>query len=81
MIFRISPHITRGSPDGLPLVFGDHSMNAEQIRSLTRVLDYLAQDEESHFDSASPEERTNHIYLDVLILQDYLEQQQGEPNP
>ena len=56
-------------------------MNAEQIRSLTRALDYLAQDEESHFESASPEERTNHIYLDVLILQDFLEQQQGEPNP
>ena len=56
-------------------------MNAEQNRSLQRVLDYLAQDERSHFESASPEERTNHIYLDVLILQDFLEQQQGEPNP
>ena len=56
-------------------------MNAEQVRSLSRVLDYLAQDEQAHFDSASPEERTNHIYLDVLILQDYLEQQQGELNP
>ena len=61
--------------------FLENAMNAEQIRSLTRVLDYLAQDEQSHFDSASPEERTNHIYLDVLILQDFLEQQQGEPNP
>jgi hypothetical protein len=60
--------------------FGDHSMNAEQIRSLQRVLDYLAQDEQSHFESASPEERTNHIYLDVLILQECLEQQKGEPN-
>ncbi|MBE7435549.1 MAG: hypothetical protein HS100_16660 [Anaerolineales bacterium] len=55
-------------------------MNAEQIRSLTRVLDYLAQDEQAHFDSASPEERTNYIYLDVLILQEYLEQQKGESN-
>ena len=55
-------------------------MNAEQIRSLTRVLDYLAQDEGSHFECALPEERTNHIYLDVLILQEYLEQQKGEPN-
>ena len=55
-------------------------MNAEQIRSLTRVLDYLAQDEGSHFENASPEERTNHIYLDVLILQEYLEQQKGGPN-
>ncbi len=56
-------------------------MNAEQLRSLSRVLDYLAQEEGDHFESASPEERTNHIYLDVLILQDYLEQQKGEPNP
>ena len=56
-------------------------MNSEQIHSLQRVLDYLAQDERSHFDSASPEERTNHIYLDVLILQGYLEHQQGELNP
>ena len=56
-------------------------MNAEQIRSLQRVLDYLTQDEGSHFENASPEERTNHIYLDVLILQDYLEGQKGEPNP
>ncbi len=55
-------------------------MNAEQIRSLIRVLDYLAQDEGSHFENASPEERTNHIFLDVLILQEYLEQQKGEPN-
>lgn len=61
--------------------FLENAMNAEQIRSLQRVLDYLAQDEQSHFESASPEERTNHIYLDVLILQDYLEQQQGESNP
>ena len=63
------------------LSFLEDAMNSEQIRSLQRVLDYLAQEEQSHFDSASPEERTNHIYLDVLILQDYLEQQQGEPNP
>lgn len=56
-------------------------MNAEQLRSLSRVLDYLGQDEQTQFESASPEECTNHIYLDVLILQDYLEQQQGEPNP
>lgn len=55
-------------------------MNAEQIRSLTRVLNYLANDEGSHFECASPEERTNHIYLDVLILQEYLEQQNGETN-
>jgi hypothetical protein len=56
-------------------------MNAEQLRSLSRVLDYLAQDEGAHFDGAPPEERSNHIYLDVLILQDFLEGQQGDPNP
>ena len=56
-------------------------MNAEQLRSLSCILNYLAQDKGNHYECASPEERTNHIYLDVLILQDYLEQQQGEPNP
>ncbi len=56
-------------------------MNAEQLRALSRVLDYLAADEQSHFECDSPEERTNHIYLDILILQDYLERQKGEPNP
>ena len=61
-------------------LYGDHTMNAEQLRSLTRLLDYLAPDEQAHFESTPPEERTNHIYLDVLILQDYLEQQEGEPN-
>jgi hypothetical protein len=55
-------------------------MNAEQLRSLARLLDYLAPDEQAHFESTPPEERTNHIYLDVLILQDYLEHQKGEPN-
>ena len=54
-------------------------MNAEQLRSLTRLLEYLARDEQSHFESTPPEERINHIYLDVLILQDYLDQQKGEP--
>ena len=54
-------------------------MNAEQIRSLARVLAYLA-DEQKHFECASAEERANHIYLDVLILEDYFEQQ-GEINP
>ena len=56
-------------------------MNAEQLRALARVLDYLTPEERDHFECASPEERTNHIYLDVLILQDYLDHQEGEPNP
>jgi len=56
-------------------------MNAEQLRSLSHVLGYLVQDEQSHFENAAPEECANHIYLDVVILQDYLEQQKGEPNP
>ena len=63
------------------MLFGDHSMNAEQLHSLARVLDYLSEEEQDHFECASPEERTNHIYLDVLILQDFLEHQKGEPNP
>ena len=56
-------------------------MNAEQLRALSRVLEYLAPDEQDHFECASPEERANHIYLDVLILQDYLSREKGEPQP
>jgi hypothetical protein len=70
-----------GGPTGLSRVSGDHSMNAEQLISLTRVLAYLAQEERAHFECSSPEERTNHIYLDVLILQDYLKQKKGELKP
>ena len=54
-------------------------MNAEQLRALSHILDYLAPDEQDHFECASPEERANHIYLDVLILQDYLSHEKGEP--
>jgi hypothetical protein len=55
-------------------------MNAEQLRSLARLLDYVAEDEQNHFETCSPEERDNHIHLDILILQDYLNQQQGDLN-
>ena len=55
-------------------------MNAEQLRSLARLLDYIAEDEQKHFEASSPEERDSHIYLDIQILQDYLTQQQGDPN-
>ena len=55
-------------------------MNAEQLRSLARLLDYVAGEEQKHFEASSPEERDNHIYLDIRILQDYLTQQQGDPN-
>jgi len=52
-------------------------MNAEQLRSLARLLDYVAEDEQKHFESTPVEERENHIYRDIQILQDYLTQQQG----
>jgi hypothetical protein len=55
-------------------------MNAEQLRSLARLLDYIAEDEQKHFESTPVEERDSHIHLDILILQDYLTQQQGDPN-
>ena len=55
-------------------------MNAEQLCSLARLLDYVAEDEQKHFEACSPEEREDHIYRDILILQDYLTQQQGDPN-
>ncbi len=53
-------------------------MNAEQLRSLARLLDYVAEDEQKHFECTPAEERDNHIYLDIQILQDYLTQQQGD---
>ena len=53
-------------------------MNAEQLRSLARLLDYIADDEQKHFEASSPGERENHIHLDIQILQDYLIQQ-GDP--
>ena len=55
-------------------------MNAEQLRSLARLLDYVVEDEQKHFEACSPEERDDHIHLDILILQDYLTQQQGDPS-
>jgi len=55
-------------------------MNAEQLRSLARLLDYVTEDEQKHFEACSPEERDAHIYRDILILQDYLNQQQGDPS-
>ncbi len=54
-------------------------MNAEQLRSLARLLDYIADDEQKHFEASSREEREDHIYLDIQILQDYLTQQ-GDPS-
>ncbi len=55
-------------------------MTAQQLQSLMRILDYLADDEHKHFESTPVEERDNHIHLDILILQEYLNQQQGDPN-
>lgn len=55
-------------------------MNADQLRSLARLLNYVADDEQKHYEASSPEERDNHIHLDIQILQDYLTQQQGDPN-
>jgi hypothetical protein len=55
-------------------------MNAEQLRSLARLLDYIAEDKQKHFEASSLEERENHIHLDIQILQDYLTQAQGETN-
>ncbi len=55
-------------------------MNAEQLRSLARLLEYVAEEERKHFECTPAEERTRHIYPDILILQEYLNQQQGEPH-
>ena len=55
-------------------------MNIEQLRSLARLLEYVTADEQKHFESLSPEEREHHIYLDIQILQDYLNLSQGNSN-
>ena len=55
-------------------------MNTEQLRSLKRLLDYVTGGEQEHFEACSPAEREGHIYSDILILQDYLTQQQGDFN-
>jgi len=46
-------------------------MNETQLSSLTRVLEYL-KDEEKDFENASEEARANHIYLDMEVLNEYL---------
>lgn len=56
-------------------------MNNQQLRSLERVLAYLKRDEKKHYEESSAEERENHIYNDILILEEYLKQhQKGEIN-
>jgi hypothetical protein len=56
-------------------------MNPQQLKSLASLLAYLA-DEQKHFEETPAVERTNHIYLDVLVLEEYLAQTQpkGDPN-
>ena len=49
-------------------------MNPQQFLSLTRVLEYL-EDEKKDFESTSDESRANHIYLDIVVLEQYLEEQ------
>jgi hypothetical protein len=52
-------------------------MNPQQLSSLARVLEYL-EDEQKDFESASDEMRANHIYPDIVALEQYLQQQKGE---
>jgi uncharacterized protein YqeY len=48
-------------------------MNESQLQSLQRVLSYL-EDEQNHFEATSIDERANHIYTDILVLEEYLKQ-------
>jgi hypothetical protein len=50
-------------------------MNPQQLSSLTRVLEYLEEDEKKDFESASDDMRANHIHLDIAVLEQYLEGQ------
>jgi hypothetical protein len=49
-------------------------MNPQQLSSLARVLEYLEY-EKKDFESASDDMRANHIYLDITVLEQYLEGQ------
>ena len=46
-------------------------MNEQQLSFLARVLEYL-KDEEKDFEGASEEARSNHIDLDLEVLNEYL---------
>jgi hypothetical protein len=52
-------------------------MNEQQCTSLARVLEYLA-DEKKDFEATTDEMRANHIYTDILVLEQYLK---GETKP
>jgi hypothetical protein len=55
-------------------------MNPQQLSSLARLLEYL-EDEKKDFESTSDDMRANHIYLDIAVLEQYLDEQtnKGEP--
>ena len=42
------------------------------IESLQRVVEYMENAEEKHYDESTEEEQINHIYRDVLVLETLL---------
>lgn len=49
-------------------------MNETQLKSLKALLEYLQDDEKSHFEETPIEERGNHIYNDIVVLQKFVEE-------
>lgn len=49
-------------------------MTPAQIQALKNLIAYLADAEAEHFEECSEEERQNHIYNDILILEQFIEQ-------
>jgi hypothetical protein len=40
--------------------------------TLTRILDYLEDDEHRDFENSTPDARDNHVYLDVCFIRGWL---------
>jgi hypothetical protein len=53
----------------------EETMNGLQLYALARVLEYL-KDERANSENLRPAEQQNHIYSDIFILEQYLEEHQ-----
>jgi reverse gyrase len=50
----------------------EKSMKKEVLESLKKVVEYMHEFEFKHFEECDDEEKQNHIYKDVLKLQNFL---------
>ena len=53
--------------------------HSELTESLQKILDYLVPSEFQHYCESSTEERTNHIYNDLELVQKYMTQPYKDP--